>query len=70
MTVPEGYVHKATSENFNQTRKVVIYYHRVEALYHVQLESEEIIKSLGALTAEELELVIHAAGDVLHDAKV
>jgi hypothetical protein len=71
MTLPEGYDHKATSENFPRTQKVVIYYNRVEDLYLIQVEEEgRIIKSLGTLTAGQLELVIHAGSDVLHDAKV
>ena len=69
--IPEGYAHKATSENFTRTEKVVIYYSRMEDLYLVQVKQEgRIIKSLGTLTKAQLELVIHAASDVLHDAKV
>ncbi len=71
MALPEGYIHKATSENFTQTQKAVVYYSRLEDLYLVQVEEEgRIIKSLGTLTAGQLEMVIHAGSDVLHDAKV
>ena len=71
MALPEGYMHKATSENFPQTEKAVVYYSRMEDLYLVQVEQEgRVIKSLGTLTQAQLELVVHAASDVLHDVKV
>jgi uncharacterized protein (DUF952 family) len=68
--LPEGYIHKATTDNFNQTAKAVIYYSKVEELYLVHVEADGIIQSLGTLTAQHLQLVVDAAEDALHDAKV
>ena len=70
MTLPEGYTHKATTDNFTQTEKAVVYYSRLENLYLIQVETEGVVKSLGTITPAQLELVVHAASDVLHDAKV
>jgi uncharacterized protein (DUF952 family) len=70
MAVPEGYVHKATTDNFNQTAKAVIYYNKVDELYLVQVEADGIINSLGTLTAQQLGLVVDAAEDALHDSRV
>lgn len=77
MAVPEGYVHKATTHNFNQTAQAVIYYSSQDNLYLIQLEVEShpvqggrVVRSLGTLTAQQLQLVVDAAGDVLHDIRV
>ena len=70
MAVPDGYVHKATTHNFNQTAQAVIYYSSIDELYLVQVEVGDVVKSLGTLTAQQLQLVVDAAGDVLHDANV
>jgi hypothetical protein len=48
----------------------VIYYSKVEELYLVHVEADGIIQSLGTLTAQHLQLVVDAAEDALHDAKV
>lgn len=64
MEIPEGYVHKATSENFPQTEKVVILYHRVDDDYLIMINEDG-----WAVTKAQLELIVHAGSDVLDDAK-
>jgi hypothetical protein len=71
--VPPGYNHKATSENFGGAEKAVIYYSSKEDNYLVVLHSklnEDIDETGVFLNATQLELVIHAGTDVLHDAKM
>ena len=70
MSVPEGYFHKATSQSFSGNDTVVIYYSKVEANYLVQIEcmGGTVVKSLGIMTKEQLELVVHAGTDVLEMA--
>lgn len=69
MTVPKGYVHKATSENFTQTEKVVIYHNRVEDLYLLVVEMEADEQGW-YFTKEQLRLIVHAGTDVLDNSKV
>ncbi len=71
--VPPGYNHKATSENFNGAEKVVIYYSSKLGNYLVVFHSklnEDVDEAGVLLNATQLELVVHAGTDVLHDAKV
>jgi hypothetical protein len=63
---PEGYHWKATSENFNGAVKVNIYYSGLEDKYLIEVEGEQEV----IVTKTELELIIHAGGDVLHDEAV
>ncbi len=68
MTVPEGYNHKATSESFNGTDKVSIYYSSIHGDYlvYVYANQEEDGKTL-YLSKTQLELLVHAGKDVLDD---
>lgn len=71
--VPLGYNHKATSENFNGAEKVVVYHSSKEDRYLVVFHSKlnEDVEEAGVFLNEtQLELVVHAGTDVLHDAKV
>lgn len=67
--IPEGYDHKATSHNFNQTEKVSIYYNKVANDYLLEIGDGSEDQGW-FFTKEQLELIVHAASDVLHDAKV
>ena len=62
----EGYDHKATSESFNQADKVTILYSRVDGDYIVVINDDTVLN----VTKTQLELIAHAAGDVLHDQAV
>ena len=68
MNVPEGYNHKATSESFNGTDKVSIYYSDTAGDYQVYVfaNQEEEGKTL-YLSKTQLELLTHAGKDVLDD---
>lgn len=69
MEIPEGYVHKATSDSFNGAQTVVIYYSKVEDDYiiHVEKEDFEEIDRL-YVTKSQLELIVHAGTDVIEMA--
>jgi hypothetical protein len=73
MEIPEGYNHKATSEGFTGANKVVVYYSGVVDRYLVVFEStvdEDADDAHVFVNATQLELFVHAGGDVLHDAAV
>ena len=66
MEIPEVYNHKATSESFNGTDKVSIYYSDTVGDYQVYVfaNQEENGKTL-YLSKSQLELLVHAGTDVL-----
>lgn len=64
MEVPEGYNHKATSDSFNGAERVVIYYSKVEDDYLLHITGEVFVN----VTKGQLELIVHAGGDVLEMA--
>ena len=66
MTIPEGYNHKATSDNYAGTVRVVIYYSNVEDNFLVQINEDGQV----TLSKTELELIVHAGTDVLDNLKV
>jgi hypothetical protein len=71
--IPPGYNHKATSESFTGTDKVSVYYSGVDELYLVVAETqlnEDTLERGWLFTKTQLELIIHAGSDVLHDAAV
>jgi hypothetical protein len=71
--IPPGYNHKATSESFTGTDKVVIYYSSTAGDYLVVAETqlnEDIQEQGWYFTETQLKLIIHAGTDVLHDAQV
>ena len=67
MDVPEGYYHKATSESYNSAEKVEVYRNDLWDDYLVVINDAE--PGLHC-TKTQLELLILAASDVLHDEKV
>lgn len=67
---PEGYDHKATSESFNQGQSVEIYYSRMADEYLVVVIDEDGDEKPYYFNKTQLELLVHAASDVLHDQKV
>lgn len=64
MEIPEGYNHKATSDSFNGAERVVIYYSKVEDDYLLVINDEQG----WTFTKAQLELIVHAGGDVLEMA--
>ncbi len=73
MEIPEGYNHKATSESFTGAEKVVIYHSSMVDRYLVVFESnvdEDTDDAHVYINATQLELLINAGGDVLHDARL
>ncbi len=69
MEIPAGYDWKATSENFNGTCKVSIYYSKLEDDYLLEIDDGEDGQGW-VFTKSQLELIIHAGNDVLDDARV
>lgn len=72
-SIPESYNHKATSDNYGGTVRVIIYYSNVEdkyLLHLVQINDMEIPDRLVFLTKTELELIVHAGTDVIDNSKV
>jgi hypothetical protein len=65
MNVPEGYNHKATSESFNGTEKVSIYYSNEHSKYLLTFGEQEVY-----FNKTQLELIVHAGTDVLDNAKI
>ncbi len=66
--IPAGYNHKATSESFSGTEKVIIYYSGEEAEYLVVFEShlnEDVEESGTFINKTQLQLLVHAGADVL-----
>jgi len=66
--IPAGYNHKATSESFGGTEKVIIYYSGADEQYLVVFEShlnEDIEESATYINKEQLALLVHAGTDVL-----
>ena len=64
--IPETYNHKATSESFNGTEKVVIYYSSTYDDY--LLEINDGTDGQGwFFTKAQLELIAHASTDVLEN---
>jgi len=68
MPIPEGYYHKATNESFNGGYRVEIYYSTLADDYLVVLDEDTDTGIYFDKT--QLELLILAASDVLHDEKV
>ena len=72
MEIPEGYNHKATSESFSGTEKVVIYHSNEENDYLVVFESQlnkDIYVDGVFINKTQLELIVHAGTDVLDMGK-
>lgn len=63
--IPEGYVHKATSESFNGSEKISILYHVVDDDYLIMINEDG-----WAVSKTQLELIVHAGNDVLDNLKV
>ena len=66
--IPAGYNHKATSESFNGTEKVIIYHSSEANDYLVVFESqlnEDIDEEAAFINKTQLELIVHAGTDVL-----
>lgn len=61
MVIPEGYNHKATSQSFNESERVVIYYSKVDDQYLLQVNEDAGL----FISKEQLALVVHAGTDVL-----
>ena len=71
MKVPEGYDHKATSESFNGAEKVSVYFSKMSNQYAVYVHgTPEENSKLIYLSKVQLETMIHAGKDVLHDLQV
>jgi len=66
MEIPDGYNHKATSDNYAGTVRVAIYYSGVEDNFLVQINDDGRV----TLSKTELELLVHAGTDVLDNLKV
>ncbi|KKK56421.1 hypothetical protein LCGC14_3064680 [marine sediment metagenome] len=66
--IPDGYNHKATSESFSGTEKVVIYHSSTEDRYLIVSCSKlnEGVNEDGVfINKTQLELIVHAGTDVL-----
>ena len=66
--IPDGYNHKATSESFNGTEKVIIYHSNEENDYLVVFETHDsgyIEEEAAFINKIQLELIVHAGTDVL-----
>ena len=63
--IPKGYNHKATSEGFNGINKTQIFYSKYADDYLVVINDEPVL----FLDKPKLELLVHAATDVLEMAK-
>lgn len=66
--IPSGYNHKATSESFSGTEKVVVYYSSEDAGYLVVCSSklnEDVEEFATYLNKAQLQLLVHAGTDVL-----
>jgi hypothetical protein len=63
--IPKGYNHKATSEGFNGNGKAVIYYSNENDKYFIMMDDQP----MAFLTKSQLELLIHAATDVIDMTK-
>lgn len=70
MYVPQGYYHKATNESFNGGVKVEIY-HSTEQDDYLLLIGDTLGEEEGVfVTKTQLELLVLAGKDVLHDEEV
>ena len=66
--VPDGYNHKATSESFSRTEKVIIYHSNSVDRYLLVFESQlnEDTDEAGVfINKTQLQLLVHAGTDVL-----
>jgi hypothetical protein len=66
MEIPEGYYHKATTESFNGSSKVVIYASQLEDDYFLVIDDDQG----WYFNATQLDLIVRTGKDVLDDAQV
>ena len=71
LDIPKEYYHKATSESFNGSQKVSVYYSKTSNEYavYVHANQEEDGKTL-YVSKVQLELILHAGKDVLDDERI
>jgi hypothetical protein len=66
MKVPEGYAHKATSDGFNGSNSVSIYYNAMFNDYLVYIHAnQECDGKTVYVSKAQLELLVQSANDVL-----